>query len=425
MAALETTLRKDLRHNVRVNLLDGGAFGGAIGFGSFGTILPLFVSQFTSSAPLIGLVPAIHAVGWQLPQLFTANTVARMRRYKPAVMLYTIHERVPFLGLAIVALVSPRLNVNLVLVLTFAMLIWQGLGGGLTANPWQSMIAKIFPNESRGTFLGAQGAVANVGFSLTAVAAGYLLQILHTPADYAVCFFLACVFMALSYASLSLTREPEDTQKTIPERQAWPWRGARRVLRADANFSWFLAVRILSQFGTMSFVFYIVYALHHFQMDPITAGFLTATLAITQTVANASMGFLGDRFGHRSMLITGALAAMLSSLVAWAAPTLAWMYLVFILAGIANVSLWTISMAITVEFGTERERPVYIGLANTLVAPATILAPILGGLIAEAWGYSATFALSAAISLAVAGILFSIVKDPVTHAQKETYEPVS
>jgi hypothetical protein len=132
MAAIDIALRKHLRHNVIVNLADAGGFGAAIGFGSFGTILPLFVSQFTHSAPLIGLVPAIHAVGWQLPQLFTANMVARMRRYKPAVMFFTIHERIPFLGLAVVALFSPRMSVNAVLVLTFALLIWQGLGG-LTA----------------------------------------------------------------------------------------------------------------------------------------------------------------------------------------------------------------------------------------------------------------------------------------------------
>ena len=37
-------------------------------------------------------------------------------------------------------------------------------------------------------------------------------------------------------------------------------------------------------------------------------------------------------------------------------------------------------------FGSEAERPVYIGLSNTLIAPATILAPVLGGLIADLAG---------------------------------------
>lgn len=424
MAAITSTLRKDLRHNVAANLIDGAAFGGAIGFGSFGTILPLFVSQFTHSAVLIGLVPAIHAVGWQLPQLFTANMVARLRRYKPAVMFYTVHERVPFLGLSLIALLSPHLSVDSVLLLTFTMLIWQGLGGGLTANAWQSMIAKIIPAESRGTFFGVQAAAANLCLGLTAIAAGYLLGILHSPQDFAVCFLLTFGLMAVSYLSLGLTREPEDSEKIIPEKAAAPWAGAGRVLRANPNFSWFLSARFLQQFGTMSFAFYIVYGLAHFGMDPLTAGFLTATLAVTQTIANASMGWLGDRLGHRVMLIAGALAAAGSALLALAAPSLGWLYPVFILAGVANVSIWTTGMVMTVAFGSESERPIYIGLSNTLVAPATIIAPIVGGLIAEALGFPTTFALSAGISLAVAGILFTAVRDPISRGLQETYEPV-
>ena len=104
MLPLEKQIRKHLRYNVFVSILDGSSFGLAMGFGSFSTILPLFVSHLTNSATLIGLVPAIHAVGWQLPQLFTAGRVARLRRYKPTVILATIHERLPFLGLMVVAL---------------------------------------------------------------------------------------------------------------------------------------------------------------------------------------------------------------------------------------------------------------------------------------------------------------------------------
>ena len=277
---------------------------------------------------------------------------------------------------------------------------------------------------SRHVFRG-QAALANLGLSVTAVAAGYLLNVLHSPQDFALCFLLTFVFMAISYFSLGLTREAEDSEKIIPEKTSAPWSAAGQVLRGNPNFAWFLTARFLQQFGTMSFAFYILYGLVHFQMDPVTAGFLTATLAITQTIANAAMGWLGDRLGHRAMLITGSLAAAGSSLLALAAPSLAWMYPVFILAGIAIVSSWTIGMAMTVEFGAEAERPIYIGLSNTLVAPATILAPIFGGLIAEAMGFSTTFAIAAAISVAVAAILFVVVRDPVRHGLQESYEPLS
>ncbi len=156
MSNLEQSIRRQLRYNITVNLVDGAGFGLGWGFGSIGTIVPLFVSHLTTSALLIGLIPSIHAVGWQLPQLFMANSVARLRRYKPMVMLLTIHERVPFLGIGLVALSLGVLGNTWALVLTFLMLIWQGLGAGFTANAWQSMIAKIIPSDWRGTFFGVQ-----------------------------------------------------------------------------------------------------------------------------------------------------------------------------------------------------------------------------------------------------------------------------
>ena len=62
MSDLEQSVRKHLRFNLAVNLMDGGFFGLGWGFGSIGTIIPLFVSHLTTSALLIGLIPSIHAV---------------------------------------------------------------------------------------------------------------------------------------------------------------------------------------------------------------------------------------------------------------------------------------------------------------------------------------------------------------------------
>src|SRR5512144_1906115 len=165
LTKVEQFIRKHLRYNVMVNLLDGGLFGAAVGFASFSTVLPLFVASMTNSATLIGLVPAIHATGWLLPQLFTAAYTSRLRRYKRTVILTTIHERVPFLGFAFVALLLPKIGLQAGLIITFMLLTWQGLGGGFTANAWTSMISKIIPPESRGTFFGTQAAVANLFIS--------------------------------------------------------------------------------------------------------------------------------------------------------------------------------------------------------------------------------------------------------------------
>ena len=412
LTKVEQFTRRHLRYNVTVGLTDGGMFGIALGFASFGTILPLFVASMTDSATLIGLVPAIHAAGWLLPQLFTASHTSRLRRYKSTVLQMTIHERLPFLGFAIVALLLPKIGLQAGLIATFILLTWQGLGGGFTANPWTSMISKIIPPEYRGTFFGTQAAVANLFISGAAIGAGYLLNYYEAPFNFAICFFIAVTFFTISWFALAFTREPTDNEKVIDEHPTPFWHGAIRILKRDTNFNWFLVARTLSQFATMGFAFYIVYALRRFQMDEITAGFLTATLTISQTVANVGMGWLGDRIGHRVMLIIGAAAATFSSLLAWFAPSLAWFYPIFILTGFANVSIWTNGMTMTVDFSGEEERPFYIGLAQTLTAPATMIAPLIGGWIADTQGFEITFAWSTILSIVMFTILVFIIKEP-------------
>lgn len=405
-------IKNNLRHNYFFNVLDGAFFGLALGFASFITVIPLFVSRMTSSAILIGLIPAIHNVGWQLPQIFIANRVSQQSRYKPMVLAISIQERLPFLGLALVAWLTPVISTQSALFITFTLLIWQALGGGFTATPWQSLIAKIMPSDQRGTFYGIQSAAANLLASISAVAAGFLLSTLSSPLDFTACFLLASLAMTISWLAIAQTREPSTPPKTLPESGKAFSHHLVAILKRDHNFRWFIAVRMLSQFAMMGFAFYTVYAVTILGMNEVTVGIMTGVLMGIQIVVNPVMGWLGDHLGHRSLMTVGLLAATISGLLAWYAPHPNWFYLVFILAGVANVSVWTIGLAMILEFGNESERPAYIGLANTLITPATILAPILGGLLAQNIGYPAAFIASSIGGVAAAFLLYKQVHDP-------------
>lgn len=404
-------LRNHLKFNFTVNLLDGAFFGFALGFASFVTIIPLFVSKMTGSALLIGLIPAIHTVGWQFPQLFTAQRVARQPRYKPMVMVMTIHERLPFLGLALVAWTIPTIGVQTALILTFILLIWQGIGGGLTATAWQSMVGKIIPADIRGTFFGAQSSAANLLASISAILAGWILQEIDSPQDFTINFLFAFLAMAISWIMLSLTREPAH-QPVVENPQQNYWRNLRSLLREDKNFRWFLVVRMLSPLALMGFAFYTVYAVNELGMNELSVGILTSVLLIIQIVANPLMGWLGDKTGHRIVMAVGIVASIFSALIAWWAPTAIWFYPVFILAGIANVAIWTIGLAMLQEFGKESNRPAYIGMANTFVAPFSILAPFIGGWLADNYGYPSAFLASAVFGLITTIVLVGLVENP-------------
>jgi MFS family permease len=155
-------------------------------------------------------------------------------------------------------------------------------------------------------------------------------------------------------------------------------------------------------------------------MSEVVVGVMTGVLMGVQIVANPIMGWLGDHYGHRMVMAIGLLAASLSGLLAWFAPHPGWFYLVFFLAGIANVAVWTIGLAMVLEFGSESERPAYIGLSNTLIAPATIIAPLIGGLLAQRTGYPAAFIASALGGIIAALMLYRQVQDPRITLNPET-----
>ena len=404
--AIEAYIRKHLKFNFAIGLLDGGFFGIGMGFASFAAVIPLFVHHLTDSALIIGLVPAIHNVGWQLPQLFTAGWVSRAKRYRPLVLMMTISERVPFLGLAAVAFFLLNMPASTALILIFLMLIWQGLGAGLAANPWTSMISKVTPNELLGTFFGTQSAAFNGAAGLSAIAAALILDKVAEPFNFSLLFALTFFSMAVSFVFLSLTREPDSEPKEIHHSHIL-WKKAVGILKSDGNFRSFLLVRIISQFAAMGFSFYTIYAVQHFGTSDAAASIMVSVLLFGQIILSPLMGHWGDRWSHRGVMLIGALGAALSEFLAWCAPSANWFYGIFLLEAIAIVAIWTTPLAFSVSFAkNDEDRPLYIGMANTIPAPATILAPIIGGWLADKIGFNTTFIFSTLSGLVMAVALW-------------------
>lgn len=412
---MQNSRHPHLYFNFIVNVLDGAFFGLALGFASFGTNIPLFVRLFTNKALLIGLIPAIHIAGIRFPALFTARMVSRRKRYKPFLLVCTVNERLPFLGLAAVAWFIHALNPGLAVLLIFLLLIWQGLGGGAGFVAWQSMLAKVLSPQRLGTFFGVQMAAMNVLSAISAFFAGVILDHYNPQVGYGLIFALAFVSLIVSFISVASTRELDNPPvENIPARGV-PQISLKGILQRDMNFRWFLVVTALAQVATMCFAFYMVYVVIQYNASKTVAGVLTSVNMIAQVAANLSMGWIGDKKSHYWVMSIGLAAATLSALVAWRAISVGWFFLVVVLSGVANVAIWTISMAMTLEFGTPEERQAYIGLANTLVAPITILAPVLGGWLADRSGYPITFLASGICGVLTMLVFFTRLKDPRRH----------
>jgi MFS family permease len=274
------------------------------------------------------------------------------------------------------------------------------------------MIGKIIPSKRHGSFFGTQAAVANMLSGIGAVSAGFILERLPSPQDFTLAFILTGVAMMISLAFLALTREHEsEIEKTSQETSPF-WSSVKFILRRDHNFRFFMLGRILFQFAAMAFAFYAIYGVNELGMSEVTAGLMAGVFSGVQIIANPILGGIGDRWGHQQAMIIGIIAATLSAFIAWWAPSATWFFVVFFLAGIANVSLWTISIAMSLRFGGLDKRPAYIGLTNTLVAPFTFLAPIIGGWLVDISGYALTFSLSGIVGIVALMMFVGFVRNP-------------
>ncbi len=158
--------------------------------------------------------------------------------------------------------------------------------------------------------------------------------------------------------------------------------------------------------------FYMVYGIEEFHIDGAGVGALTAMLVTSSALMNLLWGLIGDRLGHKVVLSCAAAALAAAALVAWLAPTSGWLFLVFALLGVYIAGESVSSLNIILEFAPPTDRPTYIGLTNTLLAPVLTIAPLLGGWLAATTGYSTLFVGAVLVSVAGGLLMAFWVREP-------------
>jgi len=415
----EREVVRNYRHNVVVNVLDGTSFWFGASFIASRTILPLYVSHFTDSKLVIGLLSMLTATGWLLPQLFTANWVQRLPRKKVAPVHFGLFtERVPIFLMVPAAWLATR-SPTLALILFFVLFAWHVVGAGVVAVAWQDMIAKIIPLERRGRFFGITNFGGTATGVLGAATAAWLLGRYDFPEGYMFCFAVAAVFIFISWIFLALTREPAQVSQEPVISQREYLRRLPATLRADLNFRRYLCSQVVIALGGMAVGFLTVYSVQRWQLPDSQAGSFTASMLIGQALSNLLFGALADRKGHKLVLELSTLAGALAVGLASLAPAPTWFHAVFALTGASVAGFMLSGIMIVFEFSTPDVRPTYIGLNNTVSGIASGLAPILGGWLAGVAGYRWLFAVACAVGLAGFALLRWSVREPRRAVERE------
>jgi MFS family permease len=399
-AVFEAEVTRHYRRNFIVNVLDIAIFTAGYAFISTTSMLPVFVSRFTTSAFIIGLVAAIPPVGSLLPQIFTARLVERLPSKKNFVAYTSIlSERMGIFILALVVWRATSLGPNLTLALFLLGLAWHAFGTGIITTGWQEMIAKIIPVRARGRFFGV-AYFGGAAFGLVAAAcATFILARYPFPTNFAICFTITATGALISWFFLMAAREPPRHDPRPPTTTGQYWRNLLVLLREDTNYRRYLWSRVVWAFGSMGTGFIAVYALRRFALPDQAAGTFTTILVATQMVANLALGELADRRGHKLTLELAALAILTAMVLAVVGLSPMFYYVSFVFLGIGLAGNALSSVAITMEFSTPESRPTYMGLANTTTGIAATVAPLLAGWVAGWAGFPVLFAIGLVASV--------------------------
>lgn len=111
-------------------------------------------------------------------------------------------------------------------------------------------------------------------------------------------------------------------------------------------------------------------------------GWLTFSYAITQFIFAPIVGNLSDKFGRRPILLVSLFAFSLDYMLLAFAPTITWLFVGRILAGITGASITTASAYIA-DISTSENRAKNFGLIGAAFGLGFIIGPVIGGLLGQ------------------------------------------
>jgi MFS family permease len=404
------------RRNFFALLGDYVGFGLGATFASVTTVIPDFIGRLTASTVVVGLFLTIADGAWLLPQLFFANLLVDKRRKKPYVIWSGLLGRPTWLLYAAALCLGLANSPGTAILLLFLLYLVFAGSDSLASVAWFDILAKTIPEERRGRLVGLAQLVQGV----LAIGVGAIVAALLSdrgppfPLNYAAIFGLAGVFYLSSLASFLPVVEPDEA--VAEARPSWREYLPQllRLLREDRTFRRLVIVRLLAGFDMLAWSFYVLFATRELGLPPATVGLFVAVQTAGSIVGSVLLGLISERVGSHRVIQVGTAVSVTAPLVGLGlalskvgggAPlALVLSSYIFLALGIVSSSFMLGHLNYVLDVAPSAQRPIYVGLLNTLGGAIVVLPP-LGGLLLEYTSYSVLFGLTAAVVLV--GHLFS------------------
>lgn len=416
--ALSSAQREHVyRRNFVFFLTDGILFSIAMGILGSTTVIPDFIRHLTHSEVLIGLSGSLFDIGWTLPQLFIARYIIHSARKKWWFVGPNIPVRFVIFLFAVATVLLGKDRPTAILA---AFLIAYGIaavGDGIVGVPWADLTGTSLDNRWRARMFGLMTAAAGVILFAITPLIGVVLGDSGPafPNNYALLFGAAGVLFAFSILPVLFVRELPGGKAVehLPSLGEFlPSLG--RVLRSDGQFRAIIITRMLTSLFAMASPFYIGFATVQLKMSSQVA---VPTLLEMQIIGGVSGALVYTWLGARSnvlymrLALCGAALVPLSALLASVVGPVP-LYFGFLMSGLALSNLGFSYQNWVISYAAHDQRPIYAGLFNTVSAGISLLAPFIGGTIAQELGYEPLFVVALLMVFAALFVTLRYIQNP-------------
>ncbi len=412
-----------LRHNLITHIFEGATFIFAMSFITINTIFPVFIQRIGGNAVAVGSVTVLWTLGLNLPQLLFLKFFSHREKLKPNVLKYGLLFRLNFLIISfVISLFIVKLSSSIAVPLMLFLLFVAAVTGSSSGLFWYDFFSETTPVKLRGRLLSIRLLIGSGLGVLGGSAVALILSSVVFPHNWAALFLIAFLITMISFYFLTRLKEKDKTKKPLlPANTPFDESGltslkeimkrSKKILKGNRDFKNFMIADALVLMSLTASAFYAVYAIKKFNLPTAYAGTFTIILMASQVFGNFIFGFIADYFGHKINMVILASCSAAASIIAAVSNNVLLYGVVFFFVG-CTVTLQGISrLAIVVEMCSDNERPVYIGLINTLTAP-TVLFGLIGGSLITLTGYFPVFLIYGVISLTAVYWLVTKVTEP-------------
>ena len=149
------------------------------------------------------------------------------------------------------------------------------------------------------------------------------------------------------------------------------------------------------------------------------AGWLTLSYALMQFVFSPILGNLSDKYGRKPILLASLAALAIDYVLIGLAPTLAWLFVGRIIAGIAGATFATAN-AVVADIIPPEKRAKYFGFNGAAWGLGFVIGPVIGGLLGQ-YGPRVPFFAAAAFTAVNFFIALAVMRETLPPAARREF----